>query len=586
MPRAQCGRGGGAQRGRGAKAKVFASSERKLKPHQQAAKQQQEQEQERGGGGGGGGGGVAPVMVKTIKKTSGLGDRSRALILQMMHELRLQEEADERLQLQLEAGEAAAAAVAAAASSGRDDERSSRPKRPSAPSTESMAALEASLLHGDEEEEEEGDSSDGGDGGSDEEKEEEELDGTFRKAANHLAGAAHESSGGNGSDDDGEEEGDDDEDSGAEEEGEAAAAAAAAAAAVASASWGPREPKKLSQKDQHALLKSLITEEREAYKAEQLATREAAVAAALAEAAAGGGKAKAKGAGAAGRGKLKAKVRVTLMAEKGGAKKLVVLERRKDLEGLFAVAKAKLKIKKPIRAYVAESRDPLANTYLLPDDAVVVVSDKAEPGEGGCGKKSSKHGGDDSTPAAAPPPAAVVDHAAELDLVKEAYKKRTEDRYDDAAAGAAAVGKEAEEARRREGARLKEELERREASAEFGEMRAQRLGLPAAAMRERIIEAVGAAQVVVVEGETGSGKTTQVPQIILDDWVARGKGAECSIICTQPRRISAIGVAERVASERLESVGKTVGYQIRLESVSDCVLCLLYVITCCRAPFV
>ena len=61
---------------------------------------------------------------------------------------------------------------------------------------------------------------------------------------------------------------------------------------------------------------------------------------------------------------------------------------------------------------------------------------------------------------------------------------------------------------------------------------------------------------------------TQVPQFILNDWIAQGRGAECSIICTQPRRISAIGVAERVASERLENPGGTVGYQIRLESVS------------------
>ena len=60
-----------------------------------------------------------------------------------------------------------------------------------------------------------------------------------------------------------------------------------------------------------------------------------------------------------------------------------------------------------------------------------------------------------------------------------------------------------------------------------------------------------------------------MPQFILDDWIAQGRGAECSIICTQPRRISAIGVAERVASERLEGVGGTVGYQIRLESVSS-----------------
>ncbi|GJM88939.1 hypothetical protein PR202_ga05522 [Eleusine coracana subsp. coracana] len=70
--------------------------------------------------------------------------------------------------------------------------------------------------------------------------------------------------------------------------------------------------------------------------------------------------------------------------------------------------------------------------------------------------------------------------------------------------------------------------------------------------------------VVLISGETGCGKTTQVPQFILDHmW---GKGESCKIICTQPRRISAISVAERISAERGESVGDTVGYKIRLES--------------------
>ena len=56
----------------------------------------------------------------------------------------------------------------------------------------------------------------------------------------------------------------------------------------------------------------------------------------------------------------------------------------------------------------------------------------------------------------------------------------------------------------------------------------------------------------------------QIPQYILEE--AHAKGNACRIICTQPRRISAIGVAERVAYERGESIGSTVGYQIRLEN--------------------
>ena len=70
----------------------------------------------------------------------------------------------------------------------------------------------------------------------------------------------------------------------------------------------------------------------------------------------------------------------------------------------------------------------------------------------------------------------------------------------------------------------------------------------------------------MVSGETGCGKTTQVPQFILDAALEAGRGAATSIICTQPRRISAIGVADRVAAGRAEPLGQTVGYQIRLEA--------------------
>jgi hypothetical protein len=56
----------------------------------------------------------------------------------------------------------------------------------------------------------------------------------------------------------------------------------------------------------------------------------------------------------------------------------------------------------------------------------------------------------------------------------------------------------------------------------------------------------------------------QVPQMILDDCHANSR--PCRIFCTQPRRLSAISIAERVAAERGEKIGQTVGYQIRLES--------------------
>jgi len=65
-------------------------------------------------------------------------------------------------------------------------------------------------------------------------------------------------------------------------------------------------------------------------------------------------------------------------------------------------------------------------------------------------------------------------------------------------------------------------------------------------------------QVVVVSGETGCGKTTQLPQYILESETEAARGAVCNIICTQPRRISAMSVSERVAAERGEKLGESV----------------------------
>lgn len=93
---------------------------------------------------------------------------------------------------------------------------------------------------------------------------------------------------------------------------------------------------------------------------------------------------------------------------------------------------------------------------------------------------------------------------------------------------------------------------------------AARALLPIAAHRQDIIDTIRKNPVVLIAGETGCGKTTQVPQYILEDSWHRRTG--CRIICTQPRRISAVSVADRVAAERGERVGNNVGYTIRLES--------------------
>ncbi|KAK9870829.1 hypothetical protein WA026_009793 [Henosepilachna vigintioctopunctata] len=104
---------------------------------------------------------------------------------------------------------------------------------------------------------------------------------------------------------------------------------------------------------------------------------------------------------------------------------------------------------------------------------------------------------------------------------------------------------------------------------EYLKMLTSRKNLPVWNYMKDILNTLESSQVIIISGETGCGKSTQVPQYILDDWIVKYKPESkkhINIVCTQPRRISAIGVAERVAEERLEKVGSTVGYQIRLES--------------------
>ena len=93
-----------------------------------------------------------------------------------------------------------------------------------------------------------------------------------------------------------------------------------------------------------------------------------------------------------------------------------------------------------------------------------------------------------------------------------------------------------------------------------------RQNLPAWKLQEAIVSSVNRNQVTIISGETGSGKSTQSVQFILDDLINRCLGEHVNIVCTQPRRISALGLADRVADERCSKVGDEVGYAIRGES--------------------
>jgi len=135
-----------------------------------------------------------------------------------------------------------------------------------------------------------------------------------------------------------------------------------------------------------------------------------------------------------------------------------------------------------------------------------------------------------------------------------------------------------------ENERLLESLKAYHAAAKAGKgeaflMSNVRVNLPASGSREEVTRAVNGAAVVVLSGETGCGKSTQVPQFILESEIAAGRGGETNIIVTQPRRISAIGLAERVAAERVEKCGDVVGYSVRLESKQSAKTRLLFCTT-------
>lgn len=88
--------------------------------------------------------------------------------------------------------------------------------------------------------------------------------------------------------------------------------------------------------------------------------------------------------------------------------------------------------------------------------------------------------------------------------------------------------------------------------------------LPVVEERERIVDAIRENQVVIVAGDTGSGKTTQLPKMCLE----AGRGENCLIGCTQPRRLAATSVSQRVREELGEAFSVVVGYKIRFRDVT------------------
>ncbi len=106
-------------------------------------------------------------------------------------------------------------------------------------------------------------------------------------------------------------------------------------------------------------------------------------------------------------------------------------------------------------------------------------------------------------------------------------------------------------------------------TSKYYEIREKRMALPVFHFLDQLHEHLKKNQVVVVEGETGSGKTTQIPQFLVHAGFNTGPdGKRRLIACTQPRRVAAMSIAARVADEMDVQMGEEVGYTIRFEDKS------------------
>ncbi|PIN05604.1 mRNA splicing factor ATP-dependent RNA helicase [Handroanthus impetiginosus] len=119
----------------------------------------------------------------------------------------------------------------------------------------------------------------------------------------------------------------------------------------------------------------------------------------------------------------------------------------------------------------------------------------------------------------------------------------------------------------KEEAKFAQHLKKGDAVSDFAKtksMAQQRQYLPIFSVREELLQVIRENQVVVVVGETGSGKTTQLTQYLHED----GYTTNGTVGCTQPRRVAAMSVAKRVSEEMETELGDKVGYAIRFEDVT------------------
>ena len=285
-------------------------------------------------------------------------------------------------------------------------------------------------------------------------------------------------------------------------------------------------------------------------------------------------------------------VRIELTTlHKSGEKKIVVVPRCSDLKDLLKKAKAKFnrkpnKIKKPTRAFLVETNasgsktlQEMKDTQSMCDGDLIMVTEKDVVPDGfvtamsdteGTKSQSNKQNmstgeTQDAQDFASQNLQSNSSNASIVQRMRNSYKRmcRQDSSRLQSKDGTCKSGSDSKVSAEQGWLQKRAELTTK--SDNYRAMQDVRKSLPSADHKSQILNAIFENKVVVISGETGCGKTTQIPQFILEHAIETGNGGGCQIICTQPRRISAIGVANRVAAERHEKIGESVGYQIRLQ---------------------
>ena len=130
------------------------------------------------------------------------------------------------------------------------------------------------------------------------------------------------------------------------------------------------------------------------------------------------------------------------------------------------------------------------------------------------------------------------------------------------------------------GKKLCKEFEQKTSGSAYEAMLEERKSLPIYGYRKSLLDTVRTNAVTVLHAQTGAGKSTNCPLFLLEEALETGRGDKINIICTQPRRVAAISVAERVADEMCEGIGSSyIGYHIRGESKKSSKTRLLFCTT-------